>query len=137
MTTTPNSNWAEEMKRNTLHLAYWTLAWTASMALATFGPLMIWDNQTATIGGVILNFALGVGMIMANKRHINGLDEMQKKIQLEAMAISLGVGIVSGLSYSLLDVTNVIAVDAEISHLVILIGLTYAVAILIGRIRYK
>lgn len=137
MTTNQNNNWATEMKKNTQNLAFWTIAWTASMALATFGPLLVWENQTITIIGIIINLGLGIGMIFANKRHINGLDEMQKKIQLEAMAIALGVGIVAGLSYSLLDVTNVINMDAEISHLVILIGLTYAVAIFIGRIRYK
>lgn len=132
-----NNDWATQMKRNTLHLAYWTVAWTASMALATFGPMFIWENDTFTITGVLINLGLGIGMILANKRHINGLDEMQKKIQLEAMALALGVGIVAGLSYSLLDQTNLIQADAEISHLVILIGLTYATAIFIGRIRYK
>ncbi|SMD38130.1 hypothetical protein SAMN04488029_3645 [Reichenbachiella faecimaris] len=137
MTASQNNNWAEEIKRNTINLAYWTIAWTASMALATFGPIFIWENQAMTISGIVINLGLGAGMILANKRHLNGLDEMQKKIQLEAMAIALGVGIVSGLSYSLLDQTNVIQMDAEISHLVILIGLTYAMAIFIGRYRYK
>lgn len=137
MVTTQNNNWAQKMKKNTLNLAYWTITWTASMALATFGPLFIWEDQTITILGILVNLGLGIGMILANKRHLNGLDEMQKKIQLEAMALALGVGIVAGLSYSLLDQTNLIQADAEISHLVILIGLTYAVAVFIGRIRYK
>ena len=76
-------------------------------------------------------------MILANKRHLNGLDEMQRKIQLEAMALSLGVGVVGGLSYSMLDVTNVISYDAEISHLVILIGLTYLAGTITGQFRYR
>ena len=76
-------------------------------------------------------------MIFANIRHINGLDDLQKKIQLEGMAIALGVGIVGGLSYSLLDTTNLISQDAEISFLVILIALTYLFSVLIGQKRYQ
>ena len=76
-------------------------------------------------------------MIVANKNHLKGLDEMQQKIQLDAMAISLGVGIVCGISYSLLDQTNLISYDAEISHLIILMGLTYSAGTIIGRNRYQ
>ena len=75
-------------------------------------------------------------MIVANKRHLKGLDEMHQKIQLEAMALSLGVGLVVGLSYSTLDVTDLIAFDAEISHLVILMGLTYGAGVAAGLKRY-
>ena len=76
-------------------------------------------------------------MIFANIRHLNGLDDLQKKIQLEGMAIALGVGIVGGLSYSLLDTTNLISQDAEISFLVILIALTYLFSVFIGQKRYR
>ena len=76
-------------------------------------------------------------MIHANKIHLKGLDEMQQKIQMEGMALSLGVGLVCGLSYSLLDTTNLISFDAEISHLVILMGLTYLTGIILGHRRYR
>ena len=76
-------------------------------------------------------------MILVNIKHLNGLDELQKKIQLEAMGIALGVGIVGGLSYSLLDTTNLITQDAKISFLIILIALTYMAGIIIGQKRYK
>ena len=52
------------------------------------------------------------------------------------MALALGVGVVGGLSYSLLDTTNLIAQDAEISYLVILIALTYLASVVIGQKRY-
>ena len=85
----------------------------------------------------VLQLIGGVGMIIANRRHLKGLDEMQQKIQLEAMALSLGVGLIGGLAYSNLDVTNLIAFDAEISHLVILMALTYMVGIASGVRRYR
>ncbi|MHA6249346.1 hypothetical protein ACXYMU_15500 [Pontibacter sp. CAU 1760] len=131
-------DWATLNRKNTVHLAIWTIAWTASMALATFGPLFIWEeNSVMTILAILLNAGLGIGMMLANIRHLKGLDELEQKIQLEAMGVALGVGVVGGLSYSLLDTTNVIAGDAEISVLVILIALTYMAGIFIGKIRYR
>lgn len=133
-----NQDWSTRVKKNTKNLAVWTMAWVLSMALATFGPLFIWEgNDALTVIGILLNALLGAGMILANIKHLKSLDDLQKKIQLEAMGIALGVGIVGGLTYSLLDTTNIIQQDAEISFLVILIGLTYLVSVLIGQSRYK
>jgi len=132
------TSWSEQNKKNTARLAMWTAAWTLSMALATFGPTFLWgDNSALTVIGIIINAAIGVGMIVANKNQIKGLDELQQKIHLEAMAIALGVGVVFGLSYSLLDITNIISFDAEIGHLVMLISLTYLVFLARGRKSYQ
>jgi len=127
-----------QIKKNTKNLAVYTLAWTVTMAIATFGPKFIWEeNKTITLIGIIVNAIFGVLMILANIKHLNGLDELQKRIQLDGMGIALGVGIVGGLSYSLLDTTNLITQHAEISFLVILIALTYMVSIVIGQKRYR
>jgi hypothetical protein len=136
--TVSSSNWEANAARNTVRLGLWTLGWVLTMAIANFGPKFLWDsNEALTIIAIIVNLAIGVGMILANRRHLNGLDEMHRKIQLEAMALSLGVGLVVGLSYSSLDVTNIISADAEISHLVMLMGLTYLTGILAGNKKYQ
>ncbi|MDC2888160.1 hypothetical protein [Psychrosphaera algicola] len=108
------------------------------MAIASFGPVFIWDgNTTMSSISVAINLLVGIGMIWANKKHLAGLDEMQQKVQLNAMAIALGVGLVFGLAYSNLDIANVIESDAEISHLVMLIGITYLVSTIIGLRKYQ
>lgn len=133
-----SDDWAANCARNTLRLGYWTAAWLVTMAAASFGPRILWHaNDLLTALAILVNLLIGFGMILANKRHLNGLDEMQQKIQLEAMALSLGVGLVVGLSYSNLDVTHLIAADAEISHLVILMGLTYLAGIIAGHRKYR
>ena len=137
MKTNPN-DWAANSARNTVRLGYWTAAWVLTMALANFGPRFIWEfNESLTIVAILINLVIGAGMIWANKRHLQGLDEMHQKIQLEAMALSLGVGLIVGLAYSNLDVTNIIAADAEISHLVILMGLTYLAGVIFGLRKYR
>ncbi|MEJ2385128.1 MAG: hypothetical protein P8Y54_12155 [Xanthomonadales bacterium] len=124
-------------RRNTVTLAKWTAAWLVTMALAVFGPRFIWDYaMVGTLSAIALNLVAGFGMIVANIRHLKGLDELQQKIQLEAMGLALGVAVVVGLAYSSLDITNVISFDAEISHLVVIVALTYLAGVLVGQRRY-
>ena len=123
--------------RNTIRLAAWTAAWVGSMAIANpvsmaLGP----SNKTLILVLILGNVAIGTAMILANKRHLDGLDELQRKIQLDAMAITLGVGLVAGFGYSNLDHTNVIASDAEISVLLVIMAVTYISAALLGTRRY-
>ncbi len=128
----------KQIEKVTKILALWTLLWVVSLALATFGPKFLWnENTTWSILAIVINTAFGAGMIWANIKHLNVLDELQKKIQLDAMGIALGVGIVGGLSYSVTDIANVISSDAEIGFLVILISITYMIALLVGKKRYS
>lgn len=130
--------WQARVKRQTVRLAWWTLAWLISMAVATFGPRVLWDGQQSmTILAIAVNLFIGFGMIIANKNHLQSLDEMHQKIHLEAMGLTLGVGLVIGLAYSNLDISNIVGFDAEISHLVILMGLTYLVAVVFGTRKYS
>jgi len=133
-----SSGWQANVKRHTLRLAYWTLAWLVSMAIATFGPQYLWPEASViTVIAIGANLLIGFGMIVANKNHLRSLDELHQKIHLEAMGITLGVGLVVGLAYSNLDVSNVIAADADISHLVVVMALTYLASIIIGTRKYQ
>ncbi len=127
-----------ECRRNTISLGLWTAVWVLTLALVSFGHEFLWNhNPTFTIILISVNTLVGIGMVIANIRHLNSLDELQRKISLEAMGIALGVTLVGGISYSMLDVTNMISYDAEISFLIILMGLTYLAAITINKYRYR
>lgn len=135
---TRSDDWATSNKRNTVRLRYWTIAWVLSSALAAFGPKLLWDFHTGlTILGVVINLAVGFGMIVANKRYVQGLDEMHRKIFLDAGALSLGVGLVCGLSYELLEDIKLITFEPEISHLVILMCLTFLTGMIVGHRKYR
>lgn len=132
-----NKNVSKQLKKATINLALWSLLWLMSLALATFGPKFIWQQDTTwSIIAIAINMTIGSGLILAHIKHLAVLDELQKKIQLDAMAVALGVGIVGGLSYSVMDIANVISGDAEIAFLVMLIGITYIIAIVVGKKRY-
>ena len=124
--------------KNTKELRLWTLAWTLSMAIATFGPQFLWNVESiGTLLAIIVNLILGVRMILANRKFINSGDELQKKNYLESLGLTLGLAVIVGLSYSLLDQKNLISGDAEISVLVLFIGITYLVTMTINNRKYK
>ncbi|TDN87661.1 hypothetical protein DET49_111109 [Salegentibacter sp. 24] len=127
----------KERKKNLYNLAIWTWSWVATQAIASFGPNYIWDDHSVlTALAVSVNFVHGILMIFANRRMFNNFDELERKIHLESLALTLGLAVVIGLSYSLLDTTNLITFNAEISNLVIFIGLIYLVLVTINTRRY-
>ncbi|WP_394130219.1 hypothetical protein [Shewanella maritima] len=132
-----DNEWKQQQCVNTKRLARWTFAWVVSLAVAVFGPEFIWQDPSMTLSAILINFAVGLVMIIANKKHLTGLDELQQRIQLNAMGLSLGIGLVAGISYSTLDTTGIINSHAEISHLVILMSLTYMSGILLGNRKYQ
>lgn len=124
-------------KKSIRPLAIWTSAWVLTTALATFGPLLLWEDMMVLTGTAILfNFLVGIGMILANIHHITTMDEMLQKIHLQAMGITLGATLVAGISYSIMDTSNLIE-DAEISFLVIFMALTYMASLGIGYRRFR
>ena len=128
----------EERKKHLLNLGLWTWSWVATLAIATFGPKFIWDDHTVlTTFAILTNLVNGVLMILANRKLFNHYDELERKIHLESLALTLGLTVIVGLTYSLLDQTNIIPFDAEIGILVGFVGLTYMTTLLINRKRYS
>lgn len=127
-----------ERNKRVRKLAVWTWSWVATMAIATFGPAYIWDHHPfLTPFAITVNFANGILMILANRDLFNHFDELEKKIHLESLGITLGLAVVIGLSYSLLDTTDLIRQNAEIGFLVMFIGVTYMISVFINSRRYK
>lgn len=123
--------------RNTIQLFIWTFAWVLTVALIAFGPKFIWDfNNIGTGLAILINLGFGVKMILVNKQHLLGLDEMQQRIQLNATAISLGSGLVLGTTYDVLEDIKVIPFEPQVSHLIIAMSLVYIVSIVVGNRRY-
>lgn len=133
-----SSDWSKRTKKTTARLATWTILWILTVTLPAFGPPLIWgEHDLINLLAILLNVGVGIGMIIANIQHLKTQDEMMQKIQLEAMGISLGVAIVGGIAYSMMDATNLIPYDAEIGGLVALIGLTYLISVYVNIWRYK
>jgi hypothetical protein len=133
-----SDDWEKRTRNKTVILAIWTSLWVLTVALAAFGHELFWgSNGLINVVVIILNFGIGIGMIIANIKHLREMDEMLQKVHLEAMGISLGLAVVGGISYSMLDATNVIPFDAEIAGVIVIISLSYIISLLINLRSYK
>ena len=118
-------------------LLVWVFIWTATMVLADKAMAYGWYTaQWITVGAIALNAALGVGMIVFFISYLRSMDELQRKIQLEALAFAMGCGLVGSFTYSLLVTAGFIA-ESEISDIILLMTLTYMAAIITGKVRYR
>jgi peptidoglycan/LPS O-acetylase OafA/YrhL len=134
----PENGYESRIRTSVIRLFRWSGAWGAATALMAFGPKFLWNKALAfTLLAVGLDVAVGVGMILANKNYLAELDELQRKVQLNSMGITLGVGLIAGVPYSVMDAYHVIPFHADISHLVVLMCLTFCVSNLYGTRRYR
>jgi len=130
-------DWAAHRMKDILRLGYWTAAWLLTLAVANFGPTFLWQEAPVlSLLALAVNIGVGAAMILANVRHLRGLDEMQQKITLEAMGVSLGVGLVLGFAYATVDAIELIPFPARISHLLAVMALTYLASLAINRRKY-
>lgn len=115
----------------------WALAWAGSLAIIAFISKSEWYSAALPIAmAFAINSAIGIGMFLAYKRFLKELDELERKIQFDAVASSVGVTLVVFGAYSILEKAE-IAPELQASNLIVLMALTYIAGIIIGRIRYQ
>ena len=138
MQTDSQSAGYQQANRRSAQLALWTLAWVATLALAKLGPTYLWDARTvASWAAVALNVAVGIGWIVAHGRYLRGIDELQRKIVQDALAITVGVGWVVGFVYVVAEAAGLISRELEIGVFPTLLGVIYITATVVGHLRYR
>ena len=127
----------KEQKKQNKVLLGWTLAWVVSLAFLTGAENTLWNDLTYTKIGLLINLVIGIVMIVAHKNLFKTYDELQKKIQFEAMAITLGLAVVVGLTYEVSFDFGVIDKEPEFEYLMLFICFSYVASTIISAIRYK
>jgi hypothetical protein len=124
--------------KNVIPVAIWTAAWVLTLAVVRFGPVLIW-NSNPVAGWIALaaNVAVGIGLILMYVRYLQRLDELQRKIQVDAMALALGVGVVGGIAYAAANSIGLIALEGNIAIFSALMAVVYSIATVVGTIRYR
>tara|TARA_B100001093_G_C26502641_1_gene873991 strand:+ start:138 stop:524 length:387 start_codon:yes stop_codon:yes gene_type:complete len=126
----------DQKKQNKILLA-WTLAWVVSLGILTAAENSLWDNKIYTIIGLIINFAVGVGMIIAHKNLFKTYDELQKRIQFETMAITLGLTVIVGLTYEVSFDFGITGKEPEFEYLMMFISISYIIANIVNSRRFR
>ena len=125
------------MKKQIKIMLAWCFAWLASLAFLSAGVNYLWDSLLITKIGLLINLAIGIGMIIAHKNLFKTYDELQKKIQFEAMAITLGLAVVVGCTYEISFDFGVINSEPEFEYLIIFISFSYMASTIINSLRYR
>jgi len=125
------------LKKKTKYLAIWTFAWVGTLAFLSFGVNNLWENLTLTKIGLFINFAVGIAMIVANKNLFNLYDELQRKIHLESMALTLGLTVLVGILYEVSFDFGVINSESEGEYLIMFTCFSYCASILFNSRRYS
>lgn len=134
----PQNSYQSRVRVHVIRLFRWSAAWGGTCVLIAFGPRFLWNKALVfTLLTVGLNVCVGIGAIVAHKKYLGELDELQRKVHLNSLAITVGVAMIAGIPYSIMDSYHVIPFHADISHLVVLMSLTYAAFNLYGTWRYR
>ena len=134
----PESGYESRVWTSVIELFRWCGAWAGTCLLLAFGPKFLWNKALVlTLLAIGVNVCVGIGTILANKKYFEELDELQRKVHLNSLAITVGVAMIVGIPYSVMDSYHVLPFHADISHMMVLMSLTYAASNLYGTRRYR
>jgi hypothetical protein len=136
--TQQNHGYQSRTLKNTLQLFSWASAWLGTCALMVFGPRFLWNKTLAfTLLAVGFNFCVGVGLIVVHKKYLASLDELQRKVYLDALGITVGVVLIVAVPYAVLDRFNIVHLKEELPDLLMLMSVTFLASFFTGTWRYR
>ena len=110
--------------------------WACSFIAVALGIRMKWLSFGVVLAGVTGSSLLGLATVLAYHRFLQESDELRRKIEVEALALAFGVGMIGGLAYWLLAVSGAVPVTG-FAYVFSAMLLAYSVGVLIGRRRYS
>jgi len=122
----------QSQSRASWAVVVWGLAFLASTLALSLGP-----NLPPALRWVLaaVPSLLGVVAILAYVLFLRDTDELQRKIQVEALALGFGAGLVAMQGYRLLERAGAPRID--VNDLGIVMVLVFAAGIYSGRRRYS
>ena len=136
-TSAPQRSYEQRSIRDSLSFVGWTFLWMASLTVSDKAALYgWWSAEWITALSIAVNFALGVWLVLRYMRMLRGMDDLQRKIQLDALAISFGVTLVCIISYSLLVTWGYIT-DEEVTDIFMIMCISFTLASVGSLLRYR
>ena len=121
--------------KNANKVNLWVMLWAVSLvvpglALAVFS----FNNLVITLILAAINIICGLMMIRAYRHMLRTLDEMERKIQLDALALSVGVAMLTFSATSILQTADIL--PQLMAHVLLTImAFSYSIGLVLGRLR--
>lgn len=122
-------------KRNQWIAVAWIFVWSLSCVLAS--AVLVRDLVPAGVMSwvvALLPTLLGIGTVLAFRRFLVEADELQRKIQLDGLAVGFGLGVIGSFGLRLVERAGGPAFDVDDAIVLMMVG--YAVAVVVGSRRY-
>lgn len=121
---------------NQRRIILWSFLWGTSFVAITQAIRREWLPFGVALAGVVLTALLGIATILAYRRFLQEADELRRKIEVEALALAFGIGVVGGLTYWQLVVSGT-APATGFAYVFVAMILAHPVGVLIGHRRYS
>lgn len=122
-------------RRARIAVTAWSLAWVVAFLVTDAAIDRAWVQGEAAVVTLTAGVALvGVVWLRSYARFIRRTDELMRKIQLDAMALAIGAGFVSGFTLILLDAAGI--VDGRLGHVLTAMVAAYVGTVAIGLARF-
>ncbi|HCH24542.1 MAG TPA: hypothetical protein DE179_09645 [Oceanospirillaceae bacterium] len=121
--------------KNANRVDLWAVVWALSMIFSSVLIESGWlTNPYLVVAASLFVLGVGIRVALAYKYLLLTLDEMERKIQYDALALAVGVSIVGFSGYAVLEHAELVP---TLQSFVVVSGLavTYAIGLIIGRIR--
>ena len=114
----------------------WSLLWALSVIVVTLA-IRRWHLSSGLIlTGIAANSLFGVATLLAYRRFLRDVDELRRKIELDALALAFGIGVVGGMTYWLLTISGAVS-SSSFGFVFAAMILVYPAGVLIGLRRYS
>jgi len=122
--------------RNQLRVIVWSFVWALSFVAVTLCVKKAWLPPALTLTAGLATSLFGIVTVLAYRRFLHQTDELRRKIEVEALSLAFGVGIIGGTTYWLLAVMG--AVPAlDFYFVFVVMFLAHPVGVFLGRRRYS
>lgn len=127
----------ERDKRNQRFVVGWAMAWAiAWVGVSHCLKTGLVESDILAVTGILLTTGLGFGLLMAYRHFLREADELRRKIELDALALAVGVGLVGGVCFRLLQQAGIVAGGSDFEVTVLLMSATQATGVIMGMRRY-
>jgi len=121
--------------KNANKVDLWAFGWAGtllagSLAHAVFGLTSL--APFLVIG--VINLGCGIMLIRSYVRMVTQIDEMERKIQFDALALAVGMAMLAYGAGTILQAASLLD-QIQASWLLTLMALSYCVGLIVGRIR--
>ena len=123
-------------QRNQRRALLWLFVWTVVWLAVSFGIEDGWLAAGAlTMTAVVAATLFGIAMMLAYWRFVSQADELHRKIQLDALALGFGTGVVGTITYRLLEDAGAVSA-ADVADIAAIMMVAYAIGVVVGMRRY-